>query len=39
MKAIQIIGVGALLVAFIAAAAAIAAPGARHFKKRRLESK
>lgn len=38
MKAVQIIGVAALLVAFIAAAVTIVAPGAKHAKKRRMKS-
>ncbi len=39
MKAVQTIGIAALLVAFIAVAVAIIAPGAKHAKKRRMKSR
>ena len=39
MKAVQIIGVGALLVAGLAIAVAFAAPGAKHSKKRRIKTR
>ena len=39
MKAVQTIGIAALLVAFIAAAVATIAPGAKLAKKRRIKSR
>ena len=39
MKAVQIIGVGALFVACLAMAVAFAAPGAKHLRKRRMKTR
>jgi len=39
MKAVQIIGIGALLVAGLAIAVAFAAPGAKHLRKRRMKTR
>lgn len=38
MKAVQTVGIAALLVACVAAAVTVVAPGAKHAKKRRMKT-